>query len=208
MSSNPIPPAFVRALVLLLCTGFLGPTTSLAADAAPRDPGRYFFDQTFGDFSEELETARDAGKEGILLMFEMDECPFCHRMKTMVLNQPEVQDYFKEHFLIFPVDVEGDIEVTDFSGNTSTQKELALKQFRVRATPVFAFFDLDGNLVARYTGATRDPEEFLLLGQYVVEDAYKETTFTKYKRAKREAAEGQAQRSAPTVSAEIAMGRQ
>jgi thioredoxin-related protein len=151
-----------------------------------RDPGDYFFNQTFGDFSEELQTARDEGKSGILLMFEMDECPFCHRMKTNVLNQPQVQDYFREHFLIFPVDVEGDIEVVDFAGNPAAQKDFALKQFRVRATPVFAFFDLDGNLVARYTGATRDIEEFMLLGQYVVEGAYKNTTFTKYKREKRD----------------------
>jgi thioredoxin-related protein len=157
----------------------------LAADPG-RDPGQYFFNQTFGDFSEELETAREEGKAGILLMFEMDECPFCHRMKTMVLNQPQVQDYFREHFLIFPVDVEGDIEVVDFQGNPDTQKDFALKQFRVRATPVFAFFDLDGNLVARYTGATRDQEEFMLLGQYVVDEAYKETTFTKYKRAQQD----------------------
>jgi thioredoxin-related protein len=177
-------------LFLVLAVGPLAGAS--AAAEAPRDPGQYFFDQTFGDFSEELATARDEGKSGVLLMFEMDECPFCHRMKTMVLNQPSVQDYFKEHFLIFPVDVEGDIEVTDFSGNPATQKDFALKQFRVRATPVFAFFDLDGNLVARYTGATRDTEEFMLLGQYVVEGAYKETTFTKYKRAKREAADKQA----------------
>jgi thioredoxin-related protein len=148
----------------------------------PRDPGEYFFDQTFGDFTEELAVARDEGKQGILLMFEMDECPFCHRMKTTVLNRPDVQDYFKEHFMIFPVDIEGDIEVTDFSGNTMPQKELALKGFRVRATPVFAFFDLDGQLVARYTGATRDADEFMLLGRYVVDKAYQEMTFTKYKR--------------------------
>ena len=141
-----------------------------------------FFDQTFGEFSEELETARDEGKSGILLMFEMDECPFCHRMKTTVLNRSEVQDYFREHFLIFPVDVEGDLEVTDFNGNPMTQKDFALKQFRVRATPVFAFFDLDGNLVARYTGATRDADEFMQLGRYVVDEAYKQTTFTRYKR--------------------------
>lgn len=154
----------------------------LAGADASRDPGQYFFDQTFGDFSEELQTARDDGKQGVLLMFEMDECPFCHRMKTTVLNQPSVQDYFKEHFLIFPVDVEGDVEVTDFSGEAMAQKDFALKSFRVRATPVFAFFDLDGNLVARYTGATRDAAEFLLLGRYVVDGAYRETTFTKYKR--------------------------
>jgi thioredoxin-related protein len=156
---------------------------SAAQAAVERDPGEYFFDQTFGDFTEELQTARDEGKQGILLMFEMDECPFCHRMKTTVLNQPTVQDYFKEHFLIFPVDVEGDVEVTDFQGNVAAQKDFALKQFRVRATPVFAFFDLDGNLVARYTGATRDSDEFMLLGRYVVDQAYKDNTFTKYKRA-------------------------
>lgn len=180
---SPTSSPLLRLLVLLLVV-LSGP--ALAADPG-RDPGQYFFNQTFGDFSEELETARDEGKNGVLLMFEMDECPFCHRMKTTVLNQPAVQDYFREHFLIFPVDVEGDIEVVDFAGNPDIQKDFALKQFRVRATPVFAFFDLDGNMVARYTGATRDSEEFMLLGQYVVEGAYKETTFTKYKRAKRDA---------------------
>jgi thioredoxin-related protein len=168
--------------VLLLATMLASGVQLTVAAAETREPDQYFFDQTFGDFSEELETAREEGKRGILLMFEMDECPFCHRMKTTVLNQSEVQDYFREHFLIFPVDIEGDIEVTDFHGNAATEKELALKQFRVRATPVFAFFDLEGNLVARYTGATRDSAEFMLLGQYVVDEAYKETTFTRYKR--------------------------
>lgn len=185
-------PALLRtlfqALILALLLVPLAMKTALAADPG-RDPGEHFFNQTFGDFSEELALARDEGKDGLLLMFEMDECPFCHRMKTRVLNQPEVQDYFREHFLIFPVDVEGDIEVVDFEGNPAAEKDFALKQFRVRATPVFAFFDLEGNLVARYTGATRDVEEFMLLGQYVVEDAYEETTFTKYKRAKRDGAQ-------------------
>ena len=163
---------------------------SAAATADVRDPGQYFFDQTFGDFSEELQNARDQGKKGILLMFEMDECPFCHRMKTTVLNQSDIQSYFKENFLIFPVDIEGDLEITDFSGNALPQKDFALKEFRVRATPVFAFFDLDGNLVARYTGATSGPEEFRWLGEYVVGGAYKETSFTRYKRERQQTSGG------------------
>ena len=120
-------------------------------------------------------------------MFEMDECPFCHRMKATVLNQPDVQDYFREHFLIFPVDIEGDVEVVDFKGNTTTMKDFAFKQYRVRATPVFAFYDLDGKYIkrARFTGATRDKDEFLLLGRYVVEGAYKKQSFTRYKRSAR-----------------------
>lgn len=173
---------FSLLLVLLLVSGSSILLTATAAESI-RDPGQHFFDQTFGDFSEELMLARDEDKRGILLMFEMEECPFCQRMKDQVLNHAEVQDYFKEHFLIFPVDVEGDIEVTSFDGAmVAPEKEFALKQYRVRATPVFAFFDLDGNLVARYTGATGDAEEFLLLGRYVVEEAYREMPFSRYKR--------------------------
>lgn len=164
---------------LTLCLLHLLAGASATAIANPDQP---FFDTTFGDFSEELGTARSDGKQGVLLMFEMDECPFCERMKSTVLNQPEVNEYFKKYFKIFPVDIEGDVEITDFSGQTMTQKDFALKSYRVRATPVFAFFDLEGNLMAKFIGATRDASEFMWLGNYVVEGHYKDTTFQQYKR--------------------------
>ena len=160
----------------------------LAADASPRDPEQYFFDQSLGDFREELVNAREQGKQGVFIFFEMDECPFCHRMKETVLNQPEVQDYFKTHFLNFRVDIEGDVTLTDFQGNEIAEKDFAFREHRVRATPVLQFFDLDGKPVARYTGATADAQEFLWLGEYVVDGVYKEMPFTKYKRERRQAA--------------------
>lgn len=160
---------------------------SMAVSAAPRDPQQYFFDQTLGDFQEELDTAREQGKQGIMIFFEMDECPFCHRMKETVLNQPEVQDYFKEHFLIFRLDIEGDVMITDFQGNSIKEKDFAFREHRVRATPVLMFFDLDGQQITRYTGATADAQEFLLLGRYVVEGINKDMPFTKFKREQRQA---------------------
>jgi thioredoxin-related protein len=173
----------MRTLVACLSLFFV----MLVHAGPPRDPQTYFFHDTFGDFREELEMVQAEGKSGILMMFEMDECPFCHRMKGTVLNQPDVQDYFREHFRIFPIDIEGDIEITDFAGNTMAMKDFALEQFRVRATPVFVFFDADGNYIrpARLTGATSDKEEFLLLGRYVVEGAYTEQPFARYKRSAR-----------------------
>jgi thioredoxin-related protein len=173
----------IRLVLLLLLAVFC--VSAWAADTGPRDPGTYFFNDTFGDFREELETAREQGKQGILLMFEMDECPFCHFMKARILNQPAVQDYYREHFLIFPIDIEGDIEITDFHGRATTMKAFAQEQYRVRATPVFAFFDLDGHYIkrARLTGKANNEEEFLLLGRYVVERAYEQESFTRYKRA-------------------------
>ncbi|KPK54457.1 MAG: thioredoxin [Thiotrichales bacterium SG8_50] len=153
--------------------------------APPRDPYQYFFNDTWGDFREELQTARDQGKKGVLIFFEMDECPFCHYMKNTVLNQQEVQDFYRERFLIFAVDIEGDIEVKNFRGEAMTQKDFAFKENRVRATPVFAFFDLDGERVHRHIGKTSGVEEFLLMGQYVASGAYKDGPFARYKREQR-----------------------
>ena len=153
-----------------------------------RDPDSAFFHQTLGDFREELEIAREEGKNGVLLFFEMDECPFCARMKRDVLNRPQVQDYYREHFRIIPVDVEGDVEIVDFQGQSMAEKNFAFQANRVRATPVFLFYTLDGEQVARYTGATSGIDEFLWLGEYVVQGVYRDMPFTKYKRVRRQQA--------------------
>lgn len=170
---------------LLFIAALFFSLTSLGVSAASRDPGSHFFQDTFGDYSEELERAREEGKKGILIFFEMDECPFCHFMKTNVLNQSEVQDYYREHFLLFILDIEGDVEITDFQGNVMAQKEFATKINRVRATPVIAFYDLEGRQIHRHTGRTSGVEEFLWMGEYVVEGAYKNMRFTKFKREKK-----------------------
>ncbi|MHB9102016.1 MAG: thioredoxin family protein [Sulfuricella sp.] len=139
-----------------------------------------FFDQNLGDFKAELATARKAEKTGILLMYEIDDCPFCHRMKETILNQPEVQDYFRRHFVIFSIDINGDNALVDFAGKATTEKKFAAEQ-RVRATPVFAFYDLEGRQMTRFTGTAKDVNEFMQLGRYVVEGAWKSMPFAKYK---------------------------
>lgn len=164
----------IVAGVLLVC----GMSASLAET---RDAHQHFFDAKLGDFKSELAVAKKAGKKGIVIMYELDDCPFCFRMKQTVLNQSEVQDYYHQHFLIFPVDIKGDIAMIDFKGKQTTEKAYGLEQ-RIYGTPVFDFFDLDGNQLVRFPGAAKDVNEFLLLGRYVVEGAYKTMPFAKYKR--------------------------
>lgn len=175
-------------LVLIRLVMFVGLylLSSSSFAAGGRDPYKFFFNETWGDFSEEVKKAKEQGKKGVLIFFEMDECPFCHRMKETVLNQPEIQEFFRQNFLLFSVDIEGDLEITDFEGNSMPQKDFAFKANRVRATPVFAFFDLTGKRVVRYTGATSGTEEFRWLGQYVIDAEYEKMPFTKYKREKKE----------------------
>ncbi len=158
----------------------------------PKDPSLYFFEQSMGDLSEELQIAREEGKKGIFMFFELAECPFCHRMKKTVLNQPEVQALFKKNFRSLAMDIEGDLEIVDFKGHDTTQKAFSSKA-RVRATPVMAFYDLDGNMVVRYTGATSGPQEFMWLAEYYLKGIYKmkdkngrKIRFGKYKRLKKQ----------------------
>jgi thioredoxin-related protein len=142
-----------------------------------------FFDATLGDFTEELKTAQEQGKKGIMLFFEEDTCPFCDWMEEKIFADAEVNGFYKKHFLIFSVDIRGDVEITDFKGGTMTEKKYARSNL-VRATPTFIFFDLKGNEVARYIGAAQNAAEFLWLGEYVANDVYMEMPFLKYKQQK------------------------
>lgn len=165
----------MRALLLILLLALAPP-----GFAETRDAEKHFFQTKMGDLSTELDTVRSEGKKGVLLFFEMDDCPWCARMKATVLNQPEVQDYFRKHFLIYSIDVNGDVPLTDFQGKATTEKAFAFEN-RVRATPTMLFFGPDGKLLTRYTGPTKNIEEMLLLGRYVVDDAYRQMPFAKYK---------------------------
>ncbi|MCR4299284.1 MAG: thioredoxin family protein [Gallionella sp.] len=164
---------FIAGLLYILCmgTGF----------TETRDAEKYFFDLKMGDFKSELATAKEEGKTGIMIMFELEDCPFCYRMKHTILNQSEVQDYYHKHFLIFPVDIRGSLPMVDFKGKETTEKAFSIEH-RVYGTPVFDFFDLDGKLITRFPGTAKDVNEFLLLGKCVVEGACKTTSFTAYKK--------------------------
>ena len=150
--------------------------------AAPRDPSAYFFQDSFGDLAEEAETAEASGLFGVMIMFETADCPWCLRMKETVLNNIEVQRYYRRYFRVLVLNAEGDAPMSDFQGKETTEKEFALEAHRVRATPLFAFFDTRGRLLLKYTGTTRNTQEFLWLGEFVVDGHYLNERFSQYKR--------------------------
>ena len=162
--------------IMGLISGLALSATTLAAD---------FFDETFGNLQEELTIAKENDKKGIFIFFHMEECPFCDRMKKTILNQPDVVSFYKKHFLTYQMDIEGSNEMVDFDGTEGTSQMLSEKKYRVRATPVMIIFDLEGQPLVRYTGPTRTKQEFLLLGQYVLDGSYQQMSFTRYKRAQK-----------------------
>ncbi|SSC08258.1 thioredoxin family protein [bacterium endosymbiont of Bathymodiolus sp. 5 South] len=158
------------AFFLLLCT------SSFAEEKAVS-----LFDQHFNDYSENLADAIDAKKAGIFVFFHMEECPFCQKMRRNVFTQKPIVDYFRQHFLNFEVDVESSVNLTDFDGNTLQEKIFAQRHNLVGATPVLAFFDLNGKRVVRHTGFA-NKKDFLLLANYFVDKSYKKEPFIRYKR--------------------------
>lgn len=159
-----------------------------ALTLAQAAPGDAFFDTSLGDYPAELQAARQQGKLGVLLVFEAEGCPFCKRMREQVLSQPEVQQYFRRHFNIFSVDINGSVTMTGFDGKEQTEKAYA-RALKVRGTPSFFFFAVDGREMARYSGATRDAGMFMLLGRFVAEGHWRNTTFEQFGNAQSALAE-------------------
>ena len=158
---------------LLALAAWLVVAGAFAADAEK------FFDQSLGDFPAELKAAQKAGKQGVLLMFEAEGCPYCRKMRLQVLGREDVQTYFHRHFGIFSVDVVGDVPITDFAGRETTEKAYA-RASKIRGTPTFMIVGADGRELARLTGATKDAEEFMRFGRYVAEGHYKTQSLEQY----------------------------
>ncbi len=151
--------------------------------------GEAFFQPSFGDFREELATARREGKHGLLLVFEQDDCPYCHRFREQVLTREDVRRWYREHFAVLAVDVLGAVAVTDVNGQATDERGMA-RRYAVRATPTLVFVDTRGQVVLRHAGAPRDSESFLLLGRFVAEGAAANMTFDQFRRLAQEGRSG------------------
>ena len=170
------PASLLAALAVLLSA------LSIAGAAGEtRDPDEFFFTQTFGDLREENATAREAGRQGMLLFFEADACLYCQRMRRNVLSDPGVQEWFGRRFVSIAVDIHGDVELTDFDGISLPSKVFA-EHRKVFLTPVVSFIDLDGNEIYRHVGMIKTPDEMLLIGKYIEGKHYYDTEYRVFAR--------------------------
>ena len=180
---NPANRSTVRthrpAPLLAALAIFLSSLASLATASETRDPDEYFFTQTFGDLREEMETARADGKQGMLLFFKADACPYCQHMLQEVFADRDVQEWFGKRFVSIAVDIHGDVELIDFDGIALPSKVFSDHR-KVFLTPVVSFIDLGGNEVYRHLGMIKTPEQMLLVGRYIDEKHYYDTEFQKF----------------------------
>ena len=92
---------------------------------------------TFKDLRDDLDEANGEGKR-LLLMFEQRGCVYCSKMHEEVYPQPVVADYITDNYFVVQLNLHGDIEVTDFDGETLREKDMARK-WGILFTPTLMF---------------------------------------------------------------------
>lgn len=94
---------------------------------------------TFKDLQEDLEEANSEGKR-LMVIIEQRGCIYCKRMHEEVFVIPEIEEFIEENFFVVQINMFGDVEVTDFNGETLPEKEM-VKHWGVLFTPSIMFFD-------------------------------------------------------------------
>ncbi len=141
-----------------------------------------FLKPSFFDLPSDIEESKEEGKY-FFIMFHQEGCPFCEKMRKITFRDPKVAEYFKKHFYMIEINIKGSLPVIDVDGKEYTEKSFSRKH-GVRSTPYFIFYDQNGNVILKLPGYYR-PEEFLLIGKFIVEGHYKKENIFKFMRRMR-----------------------
>ncbi|SHG87882.1 thioredoxin family protein [Marivita hallyeonensis] len=92
---------------------------------------------TFKDLREDLDEANAEGKR-LVLFFEQRGCIYCTKMHEDVFSDAGISEFIADNYFVVQLNLHGDIEVTDFDGETLSEKDMARK-WRVMFTPNIVF---------------------------------------------------------------------
>ncbi|MCQ0091738.1 thioredoxin family protein [Roseovarius sp. M141] len=81
---------------------------------------------TFKDLTEDLAEANAEGKR-LVVMVEQRGCIYCTKMHEEVFSRANVASYIRDNFFVVQVNLHGDTELTDFDGETLSEKQAARK---------------------------------------------------------------------------------
>ena len=92
---------------------------------------------TFKDLRDDLAEAEAEGKR-LMLIVEQRGCIYCTKMHEEVFPRPDIADYIRENFFVVQINLHGDIEVTDFDGESLSEKA-ATRKWGLLFTPSILF---------------------------------------------------------------------
>ncbi len=138
-----------------------------------------WFATSFLDLREDLTEAVDVRrKDGLIVYFHQDDCPYCEAFLKENLTRPDVLAYVRAHFDIVAADVWGSRSITDMAGMELTEREFAVRE-NLNFTPSFLIYDASGEEALRLRGYY-PPYRFRAALEYVVDGHYKRESLRRY----------------------------
>ncbi len=92
---------------------------------------------TFKDLREDLAEANAEGKR-LLVIVEQRGCIYCTKMHEKIFPEPEIDALIRDNYFVVQMNLFGDVEVTDFDGESLPEKDMAVK-WGVVFTPTMIF---------------------------------------------------------------------
>ena len=93
---------------------------------------------TFKDLGEDLAEANAEGKR-LAIIIEQRGCIYCKKMHEEVFVDPAIDAYITDNYFFVQINMFGDVEVTDFDGETLPEKEMVQK-WGALFTPLMIYF--------------------------------------------------------------------
>lgn len=174
-----------RWLTYLGFVGFFGlnflpgiaPATAENEERATAFELPHWFKASFLDLKDDVATAAKANKR-LIVYIGQDGCPYCRELMQNNFTQKDIVDYTQRHFDVVAINMWGDADVTDFSGKTQTEKQLAAA-LNVKYTPTLLFFNEKGEIALRINGYF-PPHQMRAALRYVAEKRETKQSFRDY----------------------------
>ncbi|MBR9653359.1 thioredoxin family protein [Thalassovita aquimarina] len=174
--------------ILLSAVALLGLALSVQA-AEMGDDGlhkAHWMRDTFKDLREDLAEANAEGKR-FAIIIEQRGCIYCKKMHEEIFPDPEIDSFITENYFIVQLNMFGDVEVTDFDGETLPEKDM-VRKWGMMFTPTMMYFpeQVEEGLTAPRAAVSVVPGAFgrgttLAMLQWVVEKGYEgDEPFQKY----------------------------
>ncbi|MEJ2455590.1 MAG: thioredoxin fold domain-containing protein [Candidatus Thiodiazotropha sp.] len=148
------------------------------------DPSASLFECPVGDLQRMLEKVAPTGRDGLMLLFETADCPYCRRMRGGVLADADLIAHYRRHFLAAELDLESEASLTGLDGGVTNARVLA-QRLGVARTPTLIFFDAAGGERYRHSGLIADPRQFRALADYVSGGHQEQMGFREYLKTSR-----------------------
>ena len=139
-----------------------------------------WFKDSFLEMPEEVSEAKAENKR-VLLYFHQAGCPYCAKLIKESFLDPEISHQIQKYFNLIELNIWGDREVIDFSGQETTEKDFT-KALNIQHTPTLLFIDEQGKIIKQLNGYYQ-PHQVLAVINYIGQHLEKKQSFRDFYQA-------------------------